>query len=113
MRLSDDNRSILQVQATLTAVTDLIKKSVWFMIVYCFFTVCSVEFLHLFVIFVGEELTVFRFAWKEFEKNFENHCFRQFGMRMLVLSAILRGFFVNGFHWKGVHVVPEVGCYPC
>jgi len=110
MRLSGGNQSVLQVQATLTAVTDVIKEPVWFIIVYCFFAVCSVEFLQLlFVVFVGEELTVFRFARLECEKNFENHWFRQFGMRMLVQSAILRGFFVIGSHWKVVHVAPEVG----
>jgi len=35
MDLSGGNRSNLQVQAALTAVTDVIKKSVWFIIVYC------------------------------------------------------------------------------
>jgi len=57
MHLSGSNRSNLHVQAVLTAVTD---ESVWFTIVYCFFTVDSMKYLQLsFVIFVGEELTVF------------------------------------------------------
>jgi len=45
MHLLGNNRSNLQVQAALTAVpvTD-IKESVWFIIVYCFFTVGSVKF---------------------------------------------------------------------
>jgi len=74
MRLSSRYHHNLQVQATLTAVTDAIKESVWFTIVYCFFTVGSAKFLQLsFVIFVGEELTVFWFVWGESEKNFENH----------------------------------------
>jgi len=73
MRLSSSNRSNLQVQAALTAVT------VWFIIVYCFFTAGSAKFLQLsFVIFVGEELAVFWFEKGECEKNFENHCARRF-----------------------------------
>jgi len=42
--------------------------------VYCFFTVSCVKFLQWsFVIFVGEELTVFGFIREECDKNFENH----------------------------------------
>jgi len=53
---------------------DCCEESVWFITVYCFFTVGSVKFLQLlFVVFVGEELTVFRFAREECEKNFESH----------------------------------------
>jgi len=44
MRLSGSNRSSLHVQAALTAVTDVRKESVWFIIVYCFFTVGSINF---------------------------------------------------------------------
>jgi len=44
MRLSGINRSNLQIQAVLTAVTDVTKESVWFIIVYCFLTVGSVKF---------------------------------------------------------------------
>jgi len=74
MRLSGSNRSNLHVQAALTAVTDVMKESVWFTIAYCFFLVGSMKFLQLsFVIFVGEELTVFGFVREECEKNFENH----------------------------------------
>jgi len=63
----------LQMQAS-AAVTDVTQGSVWFIIVCCFFTVGSVEVLQLsFVIFVGEELTVFGFAKEECEKNFDNH----------------------------------------
>jgi len=70
MRLSSSNRSNLQVQAALTAVTDVIKESVWFIIVYCFFTAGSAKFLQLsFVIFVGEELTVFWFVRGGCEKT--------------------------------------------
>jgi len=47
MLLSGSNRSNLQVQAALTAVTDIIKESVWFIIVYCFFIVGSMKFLQL------------------------------------------------------------------
>jgi len=51
------------------------RESVWLIIVYCFFTEGSVRFLQLsFVIFVGEEVTVFEFAREECEKKFENHC---------------------------------------
>ena len=58
--------------------TDVMKESVWFIVVYCFFTVASMKFLQLsFVILVGEELTVFGFVREECEKNFENHCFRR------------------------------------
>jgi len=34
-----------QGQAALTAATDVIKESVWFIIVYCFFAVSGVKFL--------------------------------------------------------------------
>ena len=68
----------MQVQAASIAVTDVIKESVWFIIVYSFFTVGSVEFLQLsFMNFVGEELTVFGFLREECEKNFENYCARE------------------------------------
>ena len=84
MHLSGSNRSNCQVQAALNAVTDITKESVWFIIIYCFFTVGTVKFLQLsFVIFVGEELAEFGFVREElaefgfvreeFEKNFENH----------------------------------------
>jgi len=64
----------LHVQAALTALTDVMKDSVWFIIVYCFFTVGSVKYLRLsFVILLGEELTVFGFVREECEKNFKNH----------------------------------------
>ena len=54
MSLSGSYRSNLQVQGALTAVTDVIKESVWFILVYCFFTVGSEKFLQLsFAIFVG------------------------------------------------------------
>ena len=70
MRLSGSNRSNLQVQAALTAMTDVIKESVWFVFVYCFFIVGSVKILQWqFVIFVGEELTVFGFVREEYEKT--------------------------------------------
>jgi len=47
------------------------------MIIHCFFTVGSENFLQLsFVIFVGEEFTVFGFVREECEKNYENHCFK-------------------------------------
>jgi len=76
MRLSGRNRSNLLVQAALTAMTDFIKESIWFIFVYCFCRVDSVKFLQLsFVIFVGEELTVLGFVREECEKNFENHWF--------------------------------------
>jgi len=56
-------RRNLQMQASLTEVANVIKESVWFIIVYCSFTVGSVKFLQLsFVIFVGESLTVFGFV---------------------------------------------------
>jgi len=58
MHLSGSSCNNLQVKASLNAVTDILKESVWFIIIYCFFTVGSVKFLQLsFVIFVGEELT--------------------------------------------------------
>jgi len=70
MRPSGSYRRNLQVQAALTAVTDAKKESVWFIIVYCFFTAGSAKFLQLsFVIFFGEELTVFWFVKGECEKN--------------------------------------------
>jgi len=70
MSLSGSNRSNLQVKAALTAVTDVIKEFVWFIIVHCLFTVGSGKFLHLsFAIFVGEDLTVIGFVWEECEKT--------------------------------------------
>jgi len=55
----------------------MIQEFVWFIIVYCFFTVGSVKCLQLlFVIFVGEELTVLGFVREECEKNFKNYCSR-------------------------------------
>jgi len=72
MRLSGSNRSNLQVQGALTAITDVIKESVWFIFVYLSFIV---KFSQLsLVVFVGEELTLFGFVREECEKNFENHC---------------------------------------
>jgi len=55
-------------------VADVVKESVWFIIIYCFFTVGSVKFLQFifFVIIVGEEVTVFEFV-RGNKKNFENH----------------------------------------
>ena len=77
MGLTGSNHSNLPVQAALTAVTDIIKESVWFIILYCFFTVGRAKFLQLsFVIFVGEELTEIGFVKGECEKNFDNHCTR-------------------------------------
>jgi len=74
MHLSGSSCNNLQVKASLNAVTDILKESVWFIIIYCFFTVGSVKFLQLsFVIFVGEELTEFGFVREECEKNLENH----------------------------------------
>ena len=65
-----------QGQATLNAVTDVISESAWwFIIVYCFFTVGSVKFLQLFVIFVGEELTAFGFETGEYEKTLGGQTF--------------------------------------
>ena len=43
----------------------------WFIFAYFFFIVKFVQLS--FVIFVGEELTVFGFVREECEKNFENH----------------------------------------
>jgi len=74
----------LQVQAALTAETVIINESVWFIDVYCFFTAGSVKFLQLsFVILVGEELAEFRFVREECEKNFENHWFRVYLLRLV------------------------------
>jgi len=47
MHLSGSSRSNWQVQAALNAVTDITKESVWFIIIYCFFTVGTVKFLQL------------------------------------------------------------------
>jgi len=44
MHLSGSNRSNCQVQTVLNAVTDITKESVWFIIIYCFFTVGTVKF---------------------------------------------------------------------
>ena len=78
MHLSGSNRSNCQVQTVLNAVTDITKESVWFIIIYCFFTVGTVKFLQLsFVIFVEEEFAEFGFVREECEKNFENHCVSQ------------------------------------
>jgi len=78
MRLSGSKRK-LQVQAALTVVIDVIKESVWFIIVYCFFPGGGVKFLQLsFVIVFGEEVTAFGFVREECEKNFENHCLMVF-----------------------------------
>jgi len=89
MRLSGSNCSNLQVQAALTAVTDVIKESVWFIFVCCFFTVGSAEFLQLlFVIFVVDQLVVFRFVREECENNFENHWYSS------LLILILQPLFV-------------------
>jgi len=50
-------------------VTGVLNQSVWLIIVCCFFTVGSVKFLQFFfVIFVGEEWTVFVFVRREYEK---------------------------------------------
>jgi len=56
-------------------VTGVIKESVWFIIVQAIVSsVGSVKFLQiLFVIFVGEDSTVFAFIREECEKNVENH----------------------------------------
>jgi len=82
MHLSGSNRSNCQVQTVLNAVTDITKESVWFIIIYCFFTVGTVKFLQLsFVIFVGEELAEFGFVREECEKNFENHCSKSMLLR--------------------------------
>jgi len=75
MHLSGSNRNNLQVQAALSAVTDITKGSVWIIIAYCFFAVGSVKILQLtFVIFVGEELAEIGFVRQECQNNFENHC---------------------------------------
>jgi len=51
-------------------VTDIIKESVWFVIICCFFTVGGAKFLQLsFVIFVGEELTEFGFVGRNVKKT--------------------------------------------
>jgi len=53
IRLSGSNRSNLQIQGALTAVTDVINEFLWFIIVSCFFTVGSVNILQVsFLIFV-------------------------------------------------------------
>ena len=44
----DGNAYVKQGQAALTAVTDVIKESVWFIIVYCFFTVGSVTYTQIY-----------------------------------------------------------------
>jgi len=68
--LPSSNRSNLQVEAASTVVTDIIKESVLFIVVYCFFTVGSVKFLQLsFVTFFGEELTEFGFVREECQKT--------------------------------------------
>jgi len=65
LQLPGNNHSHLQVKAALTAVNDVIKGSVWFFVVYCFFTAGSAKFLQLsFAIFVREELIEFEFARK-------------------------------------------------
>jgi len=90
MHLSGSNRSNCQVQAALNAVTDITKESVWFIIIYCFFTAGTVKFLQLsFVIFAGEELAELGFVREECEKNFENHWLRQFKHKLLETQ---RGF---------------------
>ena len=43
----DGNVYSAQGQASLTAMTDVIKEAFWFLIVYCFFTVGGVKFLQL------------------------------------------------------------------
>jgi len=45
MHLPGSNRSNCQKQAALNAVTDITKESVWFIIIYCFFTVDTVKVL--------------------------------------------------------------------
>jgi len=61
--------------------TDIIKESLWFINVCCFFTVGSVIFLQLlFVIFVGKELAEIGFVRGKCEKNFENHCVSHFSL---------------------------------
>jgi len=75
-------------------VTDITKESVWFIIIYCFFTAGTVKFLQLsFVIFAGEELAEFGFVREECEKNFENHWLRQFKHKLLETQ---RGFSSRG-----------------
>jgi len=50
----------MQVQAALTAVTDDIKETVWFIIIYCFLTVGSVKFCnYLFQSFPWGEIDSF------------------------------------------------------
>jgi len=84
MHLSGSNNN-LQVQAALNAVTGIIKEAVWFITVYCCFTVGGVKLLQLSsVIFAGEELTKLGFVREELTKlgfvreecaqNFENDC---------------------------------------
>jgi len=90
MHLSGSNRSNCQVKAALNAVTDITKESVWFIIICCFFTVRTEKFLQLsFVIFVGEESAEFGFVREECEKNFENHCFKQFNVKFYKISTTL------------------------
>jgi len=50
-------------QTALIAVTDVIKESVLFTVVCCFFAIGIVKFLQLsFLFFFGEELTAFEFV---------------------------------------------------
>ena len=77
MHLSGSNRSNCQVQAALNAVTDITKESVWFIIIYCFFTVDTVKVLQYRLWYLLEELAEFGFVREECEKNFENHWARR------------------------------------
>ena len=93
----DRNVCSAQGQAALNAVTDVTKESVWFIIVYCFFTVSSVKYLQLsfFVIVVGEEFALFGFVRGEYEKCFENQCTSLQRKRKLEKRS-----WHNSAHWK-------------
>jgi len=71
-------------------VTDVIKGSIWFTIVNCFFTLGSVKFLQLsfFVVFVGEKWTVVGFVRGEYDKIFEKQWFMQFILFSLTCSVL-------------------------
>ena len=83
-----------QGQATLNAVTDVISESAWwFIIVYCFFTVGSVKFLQLFVIFVGEELTAFGFETGEYEKTLRSTVVLNNALHLVELQDYVPDFY--------------------
>jgi len=105
----DGNVYSTQGQAALTAVTDVIRVCLVHRCLFLLSRWCEIFAIIFFVIFVGEEFTVFGFVKEEYKKNFENHWPRVescanisardsclVGYELLVRQDLLRTF----KHWQ-------------